>query len=100
MHSYRFVANSSQSDTAYNLFKTRLNGSNSVFKSIETFSTNQVQKSHIRMVHKVSGIRCSLHFNSQELGKSAEIILQLIKFNPMGKRIATNLFKRAIIQIF
>lgn len=92
MHPYHFTANPTQSDTADNLFKAGLHAANSIFINIETLTPNQTQKSQIRMIHKVSGIRCSLHFNSEGLRESAEMILQVINFNPMGKSIILLIF--------
>lgn len=71
-----------------------------MFKNIETFAPNQIQKSQIRTVHKFSGLRCSLHFNAEELKESAEIILQLTKLNPMSKSIYSILLVLLKLQIF
>lgn len=71
----------------FELIKEDLNRIGSQFHDAIKWPATRVNKEHLRMIHKGSGIRCTLHIESPELAKSADILSQIIQHKPLGKLV-------------
>lgn len=77
-----------QSDALFQLLVDRLNA-DAAFDSVYKVPGDRVEKPHLRMVHKETGIRCSLHAAAEELARSSTIIAEVIEFKPIGTTAIT-----------
>lgn len=69
----------------FNVFKDRLNKSDSQFGAVTKMPMTRTHEEQLRMVHKASGIHCSIHIDSSALATSADIISKIIEKKPFGK---------------
>lgn len=79
-----FPDETTESGTFFKLLVHRLSKAGSEFDAIIKVSEERAHKPKLRMVHRASGIQCSLHIAAPDLVKSSTVIAEIIEFKPIG----------------